>query len=384
MDPKRFDPNLKTGSIVPISQPEPDFAFVPDQLPPNFQMNENIWRLLIEAKAELFRLDGCARALQNPQLLLSPLRRQESLTSSALEGTFATPEELLLFELEPRDAQDSRDPANAWNEVHNYNKALAQGYFRLNELPFCTRLIKELHGTLMAGVRGGNKNPGEFRRHQVHIESTKRYIPPPVPEMEECISDFDKYVNNPPDSLDPLIRCFVAHYQLEAIHPFSDGNGRIGRVLLSLMIYAWCELKMPWLYMSPYFERYKDEYYKYLFKVSTHGAWDEWIEYCLNGVVKQASFAVRKCEKLRELRDEMLRKVTAGRARAHAIIDLLFESPMVRIIDIKVTHSIAYETAKKELEYLEKLGILRKFQQAKPVTYWAPEIFNIANADDYA
>ncbi len=388
MDVTRFT-NEKTGQLIPITLienglNEADTAFIPDPMPVNWSFPESLWPLLCEANQELSRLDGMAQTLPNPQLLLSPLRRQESLTSSRLEGTYATEEELLLFELEPRAPTSERDPANAWTEVRNYNNSLAKGYFALEKIPFCLRLLKDLHETLMGGVRGGNRNPGNFRDHQVHIGSNRRYIPPPPAQMIEALYGLEKYLNDPTDNLNPLVRCFIAHYQFEAIHPFSDGNGRIGRVLLSLMIYKWCGLKMPWLYVSSYFERYKDEYIDNLFRISTHGDWSRWIEFCLNGVIRQSKSAFRKCEQLKSLKEEMCLRVLADRPRTHAIIEMLFDSPILRASDIKERLGGSHNTAQKDLDFLVDKEILRRITGIeRPKTYVASEILSIANSEDH-
>ncbi len=248
--------NGKTGTLLPFSAPggSQDYAFVPDPLPPKWTFDPKLWPLLAEAKRRLGELNGVARMLPNPELLLKPLQRVESLTSSRLEGTYATAEQVMLFELSPKQPQSSTDEVNSWLEVHNHTLALIEGFNDLKQMPFCLRMIKNWHRTLLEGVRGATSRIGEFRGQQVHIGYNRRYVPPPPGRMESSLFELEKYFNEPKDEFDPLVRCFLAHYQLEAIHPFSDGNGRIGRVVLSLMIYKWCDLTMPWLYLSPFFE----------------------------------------------------------------------------------------------------------------------------------
>jgi Fic family protein len=170
------------------------------------------------------------------------------LKSSSLEGTYATPEQLLLFEIEPREPKSSKDPVNSWREVSNYSRALRIGQDLLSDLPISLRLIKELHKELLRGVRGENKNPGNFRRTQVHIGSDRRFIPPPPTKVKDCLNDLELYIHTE-NNIDPLIAAFMVHYQFETIHPFMDGNGRVGRLLLSLMIFQNCNLKSPWLYL---------------------------------------------------------------------------------------------------------------------------------------
>jgi len=382
MDISKFK-DQKTGRIVAISTPEKDFAFVPDPLPAKWDFETKLWPLLAEAKQCLGLLNGVATILPNPQLFLKPLQRIESLTSSRLEGTFATAQELMLFELNPKDSQSAHDPSNAWREVNNYNLALAQGFRELEKLPLCLRLVNDLHKTLLDDVRGSSKNPGQFRTHQVHIGSNRRYVPPPQSEMMNCLYALEEYLNGPDDTQDPLVRCFIAHYQIEAIHPFSDGNGRIGRVLLSLMIYKWCKLEMPWLYLSPFFERYKDEYIDNLFKVSAEGAWSNWIEFCLRGVIDQATKAARTCKKLQLIRLDMHARTESDcSARIHSIIEGLFDSPLVRVADLARKLNVRYQTAKADVSYLVKKGILSELDDMNVKTFYAPEIFTTAYVEN--
>lgn len=383
MDISKFS-NSKTGALIPISVPENDFAFLPNPLPANWAFDNALWPLLTEAKRCLGLLDGVARILPNPGLFLKPLQRVESLTSSRLEGTFATAQELMLFELNPKGGSNPADQSAAWQEVNNYNRALAQGFKELETMPFCTRVIKDIHRTLMDGVRGSSKNPGEFRGHQVHIGSNRRYVPPPAEEIAKAMAELEIYLNDPADDLDPLVRCFLAHYQIEAIHPFSDGNGRIGRVVLSLMIYKCCPLEMPWLYLSPFYERYKDEYIDNLFAISTEGKWSKWIEFCLRGVIDQAKKAVNTCEQLQRLRLDMHDRVKKdGGTRIHSIIEGLFESPYVRVADLARQHGVQYATAKSDVKFLVGKEILRDLDM-KPKTFYAREVFRIAYRDEVA
>jgi Fic family protein len=196
------------------------------------------------------------------------------------------------------------------------------------------------------------------------------------------MNELELYLNEPADNFDPLVRCFIAHYQIEAIHPFPDGNGRIGRVLLSLMIYKCCLLEMPWLYLSPFFERYKDEYIDNLFRVSAEGNWSKWIEFCLRGVIDQSQKAVKTCEDLQQLKSDMHERVKAdGRARIHAIIESLFDSPLIQVSDLAKKEKVRYATAKADVEYLVKKAILKELD-IKPRTFFSPEVFKIAYSDE--
>jgi Fic family protein len=382
MDISRFSV-AKTGRLVPIKTPTgPDQAFVPDPLPPKWKFPESLWPKLAEAKEALGRLDGVGQTLPHPELLLTPLQRQEAITSSRIEGTYATAQELMLFEMAPHNPKSANDEANAWREVSNYSRALSHGTRSLKTLPFCGRLIRDLHKVLMQGVRSQRSTAGEWRDHQVAIGSDRRYVPPPVPEMVDCIHALEKYINETDEAFDPLVRAFLVHYQIEAIHPFSDGNGRIGRVLLSLMIGHWCNHQFPWLYLSAFFEKYKDEYVDNLFRISTDGAWEKWIEFCLNATIQQAKDAISRCVKLRLLKDNMHQKIRAsGSARTGTIIEGLFSTPVVRVSRLRKTLNVSYPTAQSDIDRLVTAGILQPLGEIRPKSYYSPEIFTIAYSD---
>jgi Fic family protein len=377
MDASKFTDN-KTGELVRVNIPEEDWAFVPAHLPPDWEFPIELWPLLSKAKENIARLDGIGRTLPNPELLLRPLQSREALRSSSLEGTYASPQQLLLFQLQPREPKSEKDPANAWLEVSNYSRALRQGMDFLQKLPLCLRLIRELHKTLMAGVRGKERAPGEFRKCQVHIGSDRRFVPPPSNRLSACLDEFEKELNQEDAKYDPLVRCYLIHYQFEAIHPFIDGNGRVGRALLSLMIHKWCGLTMPWLYMSAFFERYKDEYIDTLFRISSNGEWEKWIAFCLRGTVAQAEDSIRRCDELRILKDRYLQAAGGTSVRAHAIIDDLFTSPLLTIPGLVKRFSITYPTAKTDVQGLIKKGVLAELKDVRPKTFFSPEIFDIA------
>ena len=374
----------KTGELVPIKTPAgQDFAFIPAELPPKWQFPGHLYAKLIEARAALSKLDGIGQTLPDPELLLVPLKRREAITSSRIEGTYATAQELMLFELTDANPRSSHDPVNAWREVDNYSRALSLGSNRLKELPFCGRLFKELHGVLLSNVRGQHSTPGEWRNHQVAIGSDRRYVPPPVPEMLEAMNKLEHYVNEGDTAYDPLVRAYLVHYQFEAIHPFADGNGRIGRVLLSLMISKWCNLSMPWLYMSAFFERFKDEYIGNMFRISTEGDWEKWVEFCLNGTIQQANDAVSRCERLCKLKEDMLRRVRVnGSPRTEQIVHGLFTNPVVRVSHLKRNLRVTYPTAQSDVDKLVGAQVLAPLQDLRPRAYFAPEIFSIAYSDD--
>ena len=248
-----------------------DFAFVPRPLPPNWSIPQSLWPLLAEAKHQLGVLQGLSLATPfdlNPTILLPQLLRREAIYSSAIEGTYATAEQLLLFELEPKSPQSERDPLNSQLEVDNYRRALQHGID--SDLPLCWPR-GELHDVLLTNVRGRDRDPGQFRKIQVGIGGA-RFIPPPPMALSDPLRDLEQYMNCEKSKFDPLIDSFLVHYQFEAIHPFIDGNGRVGRLLLALMLQRKCGLSKPWLYMSGYFEAHRGAYMQHLFEISTRGS----------------------------------------------------------------------------------------------------------------
>lgn len=385
MDPKRFTESM-LGRLVRIDAPRPDHAFIPEPLNPSWGLSQDLWRLLVNARAALAKLDGVGQHMPNHQLLLRPLQGREALRSSSLEGTYATPEELLAYQIDPREPSSRDDPVNSWREVLNYNKALDLGTKLLQEgLPLSLRLIRQVHEQLLSGVRGENRTPGEFRCRQVQIGVEARFVPPPPQEMQICLNDFERYLHTESE-IDPLIRAFMAHYQFETIHPFLDGNGRVGRLLLSLTIYEWLKLGNPWLYMSAFFERHKDEYIDILFRVSTHGDWTRWLSFCLTGVVEQCTDAIGRFERLVKLRDDYHQRVatTGGAVRLNQLVDGLFEAPAVTVPQVAKRFEVTYPTAKSDITRLVRLGILREGPEMMyPKTFFAPAILDTAYRDEW-
>ncbi|TGD72641.1 Fic family protein [Mangrovimicrobium sediminis] len=382
MDTSKFT-DEQTGQLVtvPVSTGK-DRAFVPNPLYPDWQIPQEIWALLADAKMALGRLDGVGRRLPNPELLLSPLRSREALRSSSLEGTYATPKELLLFELEPVVPATSGDKANAQLEVSNYGRALREGFNALQEYPLSLSLIRNLHQWLLEGVRGDDKSPGKFRETQVHIGSGRRFIPPPPTHLSQCLQELDAKLRPEEQGqreYDSLIMCYLLHYQFETIHPFRDGNGRVGRLILALTTWKWCGLSMPWLYMSPFFERYKDEYINNLFNVSARGDWSAWIEFCLKGTIVQAEDAIARCDALIYLRDDWIAKITQGNIRLVTLIDSLFTRPILTTTIVRQLTGVSQPTAQSDIDKLVEAQFLVPIDGTlRPVVYAAPQILDIA------
>ncbi|MHC1729368.1 MAG: Fic family protein [Syntrophobacteraceae bacterium] len=372
------------GKLIKIrTQDGTDWAFIPDPLPREWKIPVDLWPHLMEAREELARLDGIGRHMVNYDLLLRPLQRREALKSSILEGTHVFPEQLLLFEIAPKEPKSADDQANSWREVSNYGKALLLGQQLLDQIPISIRLFKELHTELMSGVRGHERNPGNFRTSQVHIGSDRRFVPPPPTEAVNCLYELEKFIHEH-SGIDALIFCFMVHYQFECIHPFSDGNGRVGRLLLSLMIHKRLNLTSPWLYLSAFFDKYKIEYIDKLFRISTHGDWYDWVLFCLRATIFQAKDSIKRFDELVLLRDSYMARVAGcgGSIRLHKIIEGLFSFPGTTIPRMAELCRISYPTAKNDIKILVENQILVPSGiETRPSFYLAPGIMKIAYED---
>jgi Fic family protein len=381
MDPKEFSPAM-TGQLIPIPNGPPDvgFAFKPAPLPPKWEWPDRLWKPLIEARKCLSSLDGTGKHLPNPEILLQPLQSREAQLSSRLEGTITDPHRQVLFQADPRYPTSERDPDNAFREVFNYRRALRLRLDGENDLPLSLRLIRELHAVLMDGVRGSEQRPGEFRTIQNQIGWPARFVPPPPQHLDETLNAFEHYLHSP-DDFDPLVRAFLAHYQFETIHPFRDGNGRVGRLLLSLTIAEWCNLSSQWLYMSALFEKRKKEYMDLLLSVSTHGAWEAWIHFCLEGVVSQSIDTEKRCDKLLALHRDFHARLKGGSVRLSKLVDSLFSSPVVTVNQYKSMFKVTYPTARSDLKRLEGLGIVQQLENMDRITYYCSPIYRITYED---
>lgn len=319
-------------------------------------------------------------------MLIRPFLRQEAILSSRIEGTHTTPKELLLFEISPNVSPSTPDV----REVSNYVKALEYGLAGLNELPVCLRLIRELHAKLLKGVRGADRRPGEFRSIQNYISQPgrqiqdARFVPPPPQEMKRALEDLEIYIHTA-DDLPSLVRIALVHYQFEAIHPFADGNGRIGRLLISLLLCESGLLLKPLLYLSAYFERNRTAYYDHLLRVSQAGAWNEWIEFFLLGVTEQAREATNRCLALLDLWQEYRNKMQEARSSALLLrlVDALFARPALTIPLAKKLLRVTYPSAQRNVYRLERAGILVEVTHRKRNRlYLAPKIMSILSPSD--
>lgn len=339
-------------------------AYVPDPLPPSFAWTVELVAELSDADRALGELAGLGRVLPNPHLLITPFIRREAVLSSQIEGTRASLSDLYAFEAVQLALFDQLSDVR---EVHNYVRALEYGLERMATLPLSLRLIRELHGLLMEGVRGERQAPGEFRLSQNWIgppNCTLKdavFVPPPVPEMKEALGLLEKYLHAE-SGLPPLIRLGLIHYQFEAIHPFLDGNGRVGRLLTTLLLCAWGLLPQPLLYLSAYFEAYRQAYYDHLLAVSQSRAWEAWLRFFLRGVAEQSRDAVSRARLLQQLREEYRERFQGVRAAAGLlqVIDLLLARPILSISQAAKALGVSHQSAGRYVEALQAAGILRE------------------------
>ena len=345
-----------------------EVCYEPDPLPPGWEFPSDLWPLLNEANRQLMLLEGVGRSLPSPAILLGPMRDREAILSSRIEGTIATPRELLLYELDPKEVQSEADPRNQHREVANYARALEHAVE--SPLPTGLPLIRQLHHQLMDGVRGDDKQPGAFRKVPVAIGN--RFIPPSPERLQDFLEPFDRYLAPENSKYEPLVDCFLTHYQFETIHPFADGNGRVGRLLLTLMIKERCGLTQPWLHISEYFERDKGRYCDLLYRISSEAAWSEWIAYCLEGVAELAAKTVERCDRLRRLREEHYRRLadTKGSVRLHQIVEDLFRTPIISVVELRRRLNVSRPTADADALKLENVGIIRQLEGHSPKTYY--------------
>jgi len=381
MDISKFT-DKKTGRLEKISGINVTHCFVPNELPPRWKVSDRLWPLIVEARAAIASLNGIGKHLPNPQLLLNPLQHREAQLSSQLEGTITDPQQQLLFEMKLPLSEKDDENISALREVSNYRRALLYHLKNKKGLPLSLRLIRELHGVLLTGVRGGDHDPGNFRRVQVQIGKPARYVPPAFNLVLPLLDNLEKYIHAEL-KYDPLVNSFIVHYQFEAIHPFRDGNGRVGRLLLAIMIADGCNLSHNWLYMSAFFDANRDEYIDRLFNVSARGDWDGWIEFCLHGAIKQAQDTELRCSRLLDVSGKFKERLNnvGGSHRLTAIADSLFTIPVIQIPVISETHNVSYPTAKSDIEKLVEAGILKELTDQRPKTYYSEEIFELIYAD---
>jgi len=361
----RADP--RAGRVV--HQLEGYDAFEPAALPPEppLSYDDGLLTRLSVADTAVGRLDGLARTLPDADLFLAMYVRQEALLSSRIEGTECTMDDVLAFELLP-----DRGPSVDVGEVVNYVAALDRGIALLETLPMCNRLLLEVHAVLLRSGRGADKAPGEFRRSQNWIggsrPGTAVYVPPPPQLVEDCMFGLERFLQAGHERMPVVIRAALAHVQFETIHPFLDGNGRVGRLLITFLLCHAGILRQPLLYLSLYFKKNRDEYYSLLDRVRREGEWEAWLEFFLEGVRQTADGAVATARRLESLFQEDHSRIQArGRVAGSAlrVHDALKERPITSIQEIRRRSGISFPAASTGLSLLDELGIAREYTGRK-------------------
>lgn len=361
------------------------WTFVPNPLPPAIALEPKLIESLTLAERSLGILAGVGTTLPNPYLLIGPFVRREAVLSSRIEGTEASLSDLFLYEAAPGAASRGGDV----REVANHVRALELGLSPERPVPVSLRLIRDLHRTLMDGVRGGERTPGEFRTSQnwigppgANLEQAL-FVPPAVPEMHEALAAFEDYLRAS-GGLPFLVRLALLHYQFEAIHPFVDGNGRVGRLLIPLLLSEHRRLPSPLLCLSAFFERQREEYYARLLAVSRHGDWESWIAYFLRGVAEQSLDAVARAGKLRALEKEYERRLQTARSSALLLklVQALFHVPALTIAKAARRLCVTPAAAAKSVSKLVQSGILEEATgRARNRVFVAREIVRAVEED---
>ncbi len=379
MDPNSFE---KSSAGKVVRSPQGYYAFVPNPLSPSMAYSKNLVGALSEADRALAVLEGVGRRLPNPHLLLGPYMRREAVLSSRIEGTHASMSDLFLFEAEP----SAEPPRPDVREVFNYVRALNHGLKRLPELPLSLRLTRELHRELVRGVRGEHGTPGEFRKTQNWVGPTgcslndANFVPPPPIEMMGVLDQWEKFAHRREASLPPLLQCALLHYQFEAIHPFVDGNGRVGRLLIILFLVERRLLTQPLLYLSAFLEKNRDEYYQRLKAVDRCGDWEGWLVFFLRAIAVQSQDALSTAEELLALhqryRDSLQKKRVTGPTLI--LLDEIFANPYVTVPRARDRLRVSYPTAQAAVNRLLDAAILEEItKRHRNRIYCARELLGI-------
>jgi Fic family protein len=383
--------NSPSGQLVQGRVDGKDYwAFAPHPLPPDLRLDLDLWNALSDADRALGELAGLGHNMPNPHILIGPFLRREAVLSSRIEGTRADVADVYAYEAGQLSFPgfEPSPPSSDVQEVVNYVCALEYGLERIKERPLSLQLLRELHEILMQGVRGERYTPGQFRRVQNWIGrsdqgiSGARFVPPTVPLMQDALRELEAYIER--DCRYPLlIRIGLIHYQFETIHPFVDGNGRIGRLLISLLLVYWNLLPLPLLYLSAYFEQHRDEYNDQMLAVSEKGTWNEWLLFFLKGVIEQSRDAIAKAKQLHDLQFRWRHQLLQAQASASPLrlADSLFASPVLTVRRAESILGVTFRAAQRNVDKLVEVGILKPYgESGRGRLYVAEELLEITSA----
>ena len=370
--------NKRTGHYVTIhTKMEPFKAFIPPTLPPIPPINMDVlYPHLDKATKAISELNGMTSIIPNISLFIYMYVRKEALLSSQIEGTQSSFSDLILFENEQKTEVSVEDV----EEVSHYVSAISHGLKRLKHgFPLCLRLLKEMHAILLTGSRGSTKSPGNFRRSQNWIGGTRPgnalFVPPPPEELPDILSNFENFLHTDNLKIPTLIMAGFAHLQFESIHPFLDGNGRLGRLLIILLLCNGNLLQEPVLYISLYLKKNRQTYYRLLQEVRTNGTWETWLEFFLEGITSTATNTMATMQKMNQLFDQNLEQInTLGRAKLSCIdtLNTLKQLPQISVTELAKRLNISAPTARKALDNLIELDIVSEIshkQRDKIYTY---------------
>ncbi|MCD4812116.1 Fic family protein [bacterium] len=357
--------------------------FVPHELP----IKNLDWAMFVsligEANRELAKFDAALNSIPEPNVLLSPLTTNEAVLSSRIEGTQATLEDVYKFEAAPKERTEKYDDII---EIINYRRAITEASEKLNRLPLSSRLIREIHKTLLSGARGKNKTPGKFRTGQVYIGQmgtdigSATFVPPEPQTISEHFSNFEKYIHF--NEKDVLVQLAIVHAQFEIIHPFWDGNGRTGRIIMPLFLYYKKIIGSPNFYLSEYFEKNRDSYNSGLNSISETGKWEKWITYFLKAIIVQSAINREKVESILALYKDMMNNVqnSTHSQYTHKVVDFIFSNPWFDTIKFREESKVAKSATSRIIRILLEnniLKVIRKGIGRRPTVYVFPELLKI-------
>ncbi len=381
MRPEEFSPQAP-GRIVRSVLGH--WTFAPAPLPPALQPTLELMAQLSAADQALGELAGAGRRLVNPHLLIRPFIRREAVLSSRIEGTVTNLDQLFLFEAQPEELSLPSDA----DEVRNYVLALEHGLQSVRSgYPFSLHLLREVHRILLTRVRGDEKKPGEVRDRPVLIGRTydfdaARFVPPCHTTLEPLLQDFVRFLRDE-RALPVIVQLALMHYQFETIHPFNDGNGRVGRLLITLMLCERQVLPLPLLYLSAFFEQHRDEYYDHLLNVSRQAAWNEWIGFFARGVTEQARDAITRVQRLQDLQASYRERTGAliRTAAPQRLVEELFASPYITVNHAAEVMDVSFKSAAQTVTTLADAGMLREITgQKRNRIYRADEVLALLDA----